>query len=96
LVKIPQITKIRGVSIAGKGSTSPEYAVNEYIDNKKSHLTYVKWFFLKVNPLVQNSNSFLEDLRRLNQLKDSLYQSYEIVKKAKRPLSSTKVGKLKK
>ncbi|WP_398456058.1 hypothetical protein AB3466_11170 [Sphingobacterium thalpophilum] len=26
MVKIPQITKIRGVSIAGKGSTSPEYA----------------------------------------------------------------------
>ncbi len=30
------------------------------------------WLF--VNPLVQNSNSFLEDLRRLNQLKDSPYQ----------------------
>lgn len=28
----------------------------------------------EVNPLVQNSNSFLEDLRRLNQLKDSPFQ----------------------
>lgn len=29
MVKIPQITKIRGVSIAGKGSTSPEYALRQ-------------------------------------------------------------------
>src|SRR5690606_21423395 len=28
-----------------------------------------------LNPLVRNSNLFLEDLRRLNQLKDSPYQS---------------------
>ncbi len=32
-----------------------------------------------VNPLVQNSNSFLEDLRRLNQLKDiSLSKSVDV------------------
>ncbi len=28
-----------------------------------------------VNPLVQNSNSLLEDLRRLNQLRDYSYQN---------------------
>lgn len=28
----------------------------------------------EVNPLVQNSNSLLEDLRRLNQLKDTSYK----------------------
>lgn len=28
-----------------------------------------------VTPLVQNSNLLLEDLRRLNQLKDSLYEN---------------------
>jgi len=40
-----------------------------------------------VNPLVQNSNFFLEDLRRLNQLKDSPYQSDIFVEKVKQPKS---------
>ncbi|WP_222867776.1 zinc dependent phospholipase C family protein [Sphingobacterium phlebotomi] len=38
-----------------------------------------------VNPLVQNSNSFLEDLRRLNQLKDSPYQHDLNVEKNNQP-----------
>lgn len=34
-----------------------------------------KWIaFIKVNCLVQNSNQLLEDLRRINKLKDSPYQ----------------------
>lgn len=54
----------------------------------------------EVNPLVQNSNSFLEDLRRLNQLKDSPYQSDIFVEKVNQPKPkqlqiSTKVNKLK-
>ena len=54
----------------------------------------------EVNPLVQNSNSFLEDLRRLNQLKDSPYQSDIFVEKVnqtkpKQSQNPTKVGKLK-
>jgi len=50
-----------------------------------------------VNPQVQNSNSFLEDLRRLNQLKDSPYQhDLEVNQpKPKQPQIPTKVGKLK-
>ena len=53
-----------------------------------------------VNPQVQNSNSFLEDLRRLNQLKDSPYQSDIFVEKVnqpkpKQPQILTKVNKLK-
>src|SRR5690606_34371967 len=49
-----------------------------------------------VNPLVQNSNSFLEDLRRLNQLKDSPYQSdLEVNRpKPKQPLNPSKVRKI--
>ncbi len=36
-------------------------------------------FAIVVTPLVQNSNSFLEDLRRLNQLKDiSLSKSVDV------------------
>lgn len=59
--------------------------------------TFVRLF---VNPLVQNSNSFLEDLRRLNQLKDSPYQSDIFVEKVNQPKPkqlqiSTKVNKLK-
>jgi len=56
------------------------------------------WLF--VNPLVQNSNSFLEDLRRLNQLKDSPCQSDIFVEKVNQPKpkqlqTSAKVNKLK-
>lgn len=53
-----------------------------------------------MNPLVRNSNSLLEDLRRLNQLKDSPYQ-YDLnvekinQPKPKQPQIPTKVGKLK-
>ena len=45
-----------------------------------------------VNPLVQNSNSFLEDLRRLNQLKDSPYQNDLEVNRPK-PKQMSKVRK---
>ncbi|MDN3707113.1 hypothetical protein QW060_20670 [Myroides ceti] len=50
--------------------------------------------FRKVIPLVQNSNSFLEDLRRLNQLKDSPYQydSEEYEHKPTQP-KNTKQGR---
>lgn len=51
-----------------------------------------------VNPLVQNSNSFLEDLRRLNQLKDSPYQSdifVEKINKTKESMSTMKGRKFK-
>jgi len=41
-----------------------------------------------VIPLVQNSNSFLEDLRRLNQLKDSPYQSDTFEEKVNQPKQS--------
>ncbi|MDN3707126.1 hypothetical protein QW060_08255 [Myroides ceti] len=50
-----------------------------------------------VIPLGQNSNSFLEDLRRLNQLKDSPYQ-YDMggnQLKPKQPQISAKVVKIK-
>jgi hypothetical protein len=53
---------------------------------------------LWVIPLGQNSNSFLEDLRRLNQLKDSPYQSDIFVKKVNQPKllkTPTKERKLK-
>lgn len=33
---------------------------------------------MQVNPLVQNSNSLLEDLRRLNQLKEN-FKNHDIV-----------------
>lgn len=38
-----------------------------------------------VNPVVQNSNSLLEDLRRLNQLKDSPLQNDLIIDKVNQP-----------
>ncbi len=54
--------------------------------------------FSFVNPLVQNSNPFLEDLRRLNQLKDSPYQSdifVEKINKTKESISTIKGRKFK-
>ena len=46
-----------------------------FTPKKKAHIgNSCMCLIIKVNPLVQNSNSFLEDLRRLNQLKDSPYQ----------------------
>ncbi|GEM_PF-2205298 len=51
----------------------------------------------EVNPLVQNSNSFLEDLRRLNQLKDSPYQNDVNTNEAvpSKPLEQKKRDRLK-
>jgi len=57
-----------------------------------------KRLFDVVIPLVQNSNSFLEDLRRLNQLKDSPYQSdifVEKINKTKESISTIKGRKFK-
>ncbi|PVH24527.1 hypothetical protein DC487_13405 [Sphingobacterium corticibacter] len=51
------------------------------------------WLF--VIPLVQNSNSFLEDLRRLNQLKESLYQYDMACNPPKKSKIHTKVRQLK-
>lgn len=42
---------------------------------KPSKSLILKAFFFSVIPLAQNSNSLLEDLRRLNQLKDSPYKN---------------------
>lgn len=42
--------------------------------NKQALKPTVYKAFSLVNPLVQNSNSFLDDLRRLNQLKESPFQ----------------------
>lgn len=50
-----------------------------------------------VHPEGANSNSFLEDLKRINQLKDSPYQ-YDLEEnqpKGKQPQITTKVVKLK-
>lgn len=52
-----------------------------------------------VNPLVQNSNSLLEDLRRLNQLKDIANQTNTTSPKVDKPApaqpqQSPKLGKL--
>lgn len=48
-----------------------------------------------VNLLVQNSNSLLEDLRRLNQLKDSSILYDVVDNQSKQPQISTKKQKLK-
>lgn len=51
---------------------------------------------MQVNPLAQNSNSLLEDLRRLGQLKDSPNQNdLEINKNDTTHLIGTKIRKLK-
>ena len=62
---------------------------------KTAFLILQTLFAFLVNPLVQNSNSFLEDLRRLNQLKDGPYQSdLEVNRpKPKQPLNPSKVRK---
>ncbi len=57
---------------------------------KASH--FCEAFF--VNPLVQNSNSFLEDLRRLNQLKNSPYQSDKFLEKVYQPKQSKNSKKI--
>jgi len=67
---------------------------------KKETNPYFQDLYQDVNPLVQNSNSFLDDLRRLNQLKDSPYQQdlnteKENQLKPKQPQVTTKSGKLK-
>jgi hypothetical protein len=58
-----------------------------------------EFWLLVVNPLVQNSNSLLEDLRRLNQLKDIANQTNTTSPKVDKPTSaqpqhSPKMGKL--
>lgn len=56
-------------------------------EQKKTNL--VRFVFCGVNPLVQNSNSFLEDLRRLNQLKDRPTQDDEDIPKYEKESKST-------
>lgn len=65
--------------------------------NKKKPHTYVR--LLLVNLLVRQPNRFLEDLRKINQLKDSPHQKDIIEEKVNRPnpkssKSSAKVSKL--
>jgi hypothetical protein len=78
--------------------TLPTLPSNPDIPKQKKLI--LRLAFLSVNLLVQNSNSFLEDLRKINQLKDSPYQSDTFVEKVnqpkpKQPQIPAKVGKLK-
>lgn len=65
---------------------------------KKAHIgNSCMCLIIKVNPLVQNSNSFLEDLRKINQLKESPYQ-YDVNPDESilsKPLEREKRGRLK-
>ncbi|REC69428.1 hypothetical protein DRF59_00735 [Chryseobacterium flavum] len=76
--------------------------LNRFNDKMPNDCFCIIWHsLLLVNPLVQNSNSLLEDLRRLNQLKDSPYQqdlNTEKVSqsKPKQPQSPAKVEGAKK
>lgn len=66
------------------------------LKRKKPHFSVpssmIEAFFVK--PKIQNSNSFLEDLRKINQLKDHPYQHDLDVNQPKQRLNRSKNRKL--
>lgn len=70
--------------------------MDQYFTNKQYHMAaYGTVWQYCVNPLVQNSNSLLEDLRRLSQLKDNPYLHDLKTDQSKQPLTPARGEKLK-